>query len=134
MSGKDLRNFLYLNGISQDEAAKLLGVKRQTLNNWCNKEDLKGNILTKAKFIIDHFSAKISETNISGVVINGNAKDVDIKNDQRQFYSDSPDVLRAQIGFTDGFLVAVFAAFFGAITVRFYRCKNTLFFENYAIG
>ncbi|MBR4488162.1 MAG: helix-turn-helix domain-containing protein [Bacteroidales bacterium] len=101
MSGKDLRNFLYLNGISQDEAAKLLGVKRQTINNWCNKEDLKGNILTKAKFIIDHFSAKISETNISGVVINGNAKDVDKKNDQRKFYSDSPDVLRAQIEVLD---------------------------------
>ena len=105
MKGIDLRNFLYLNKISQDDAAKLIGVKRQTINNWCNKDLLTGQILTKAKFIIEHFSAQntsnSSISNKNGVVINGDAHSVDINNDARQFYSDSPDVLRAQIDVLD---------------------------------
>ena len=101
MKGIELRNFLYLNKISQDEAAKLIGVKRQTINNWCLKDELDGKILTKAKYIVDYFSAQKDRnsaiSNESGVVINGDANDVDINNDHRQFYSDSPDVLRAQV-------------------------------------
>ena len=101
MKGIDLRNFLFLNKISQDDAAKLIGVKRQTINNWCNRGELKGNILTKAKFIIEHYSAEklqnSSINNENGVVINGDAHGVDINNDARQYYSDSPDVLRAQV-------------------------------------
>ena len=53
MKGIDLRNFLYLNKISQDDAAQLIGVKRQTINNWCLKDELTGKILTKAKETID---------------------------------------------------------------------------------
>lgn len=105
MKGIDLRNFLYLNKISQDDAAKLIGVKRQTINNWCLKDELDGRILTKAKYIIEYYSAqnpsKSAISNESGVVINGNAHAVDINNDHRQFYSDSPDVLRAQIEVLD---------------------------------
>lgn len=101
MKGIELRNFLYMNRISQDEVAKYLGVKRQTINNWCNKDVLTGKILTKAKQVIEHFSAikpdKIATFNDSGLVINGDSNDVDIQNDHRQYYSDSPDVLRAQI-------------------------------------
>lgn len=101
MKGIDLRNFLYLNKISQDDAAKLIGVKRQTINNWCNKDLLTGQILTKAKFIIEHFSAQNSSnssiSNENGVVINGDAHSVDINNDHRQFFSDSPEALRATI-------------------------------------
>lgn len=88
MKGIDLRNFLYLNKISQDDAAKLIGVKRQTINNWCNKDLLTGQILTKAKFIVEHFSAQntsnSSISNKNGVVINGDAHSVDINNDARQ--------------------------------------------------
>ena len=108
MKGIELRNFLYLNKISQDDAAKFIGVKRQTINNWCNKDLLTGQILTKAKSIIEHFSAqnltKTSISNENGVVINGDARDVDINNDHRQYYSDSPDVLRAQIDLLDALI------------------------------
>ena len=101
MKGIELRNFLYLNKINQEEAAKLVGVRRQTINNWCNKDLLTGDVLTKVKLIIEHFSEenmpKNSISNQNGVVINGGANDVDITNDHRQFYSDSPDVLRATI-------------------------------------
>ena len=101
MKGIELRNFLYLNKINQEEAAKLVGVRRQTINNWCNKDFLTGDVLTKVKLIIEHFSVenlpKTSINNENGVVINGNDHDVVITNDHRQFYSDSPDVLRATI-------------------------------------
>jgi len=101
MKGIELRNFLFLNKISQDDAANFIGVKRQTINNWCNKDILSGQILTKAKLIIEHYSSKnlqnSSISNKNGIVINGNAHGVDINNDHRQYYSDSPDVLRAQI-------------------------------------
>jgi len=105
MKGIDLRNFLYLNRISQDDAAQLIGVKRQTINNWCLKDELTGKILTKAKYIVEYYSAqkasKSAISNESGVVINGDASGVDINNDHRQYYSDSPDVLRAQIDLLD---------------------------------
>lgn len=96
MKGIDLRNFLYLNRISQDDAAQLIGVKRQTINNWCLKDELTGKILTKAKYIVEYYSAqKASKSAIS------NESGVDINNDHRQYYSDSPDVLRAQIDLLD---------------------------------
>lgn len=103
MTGKELENFLYLNGISQKEAADYLGVERQTINNWCNKSELSGKILTKANSIIDHFSqgksVKSSIVNAAnGVVVGGNATG---NIDNRQYYSDSPDVLRAQIDILD---------------------------------
>ena len=107
MKGIELRNFLFLNKISQDDAAKLLGVKRQTINNWCNKDELTGQILTKAKFIIEHFSAEKNQNSPKTTIVgNGNiANNGDINNsgniDLRQYYSDSPDVLRAQIEVLD---------------------------------
>ena len=105
MSGKDFENFLYLNGISQKKAAELIGVKRQTINNWCNKSELEGNILTKAKYIIDYFSSKTAENNSisnkNGIVVNGNGNTTHATQDFRQYYSDSPDVLRAQIDILD---------------------------------
>jgi transcriptional regulator with XRE-family HTH domain len=58
MKGLELRNFLYLNKISQDDAAQFLGVKRQTVNNWCRMDELEGRILTKAKLLIGHYSAE----------------------------------------------------------------------------
>ena len=107
MKGIELRNFLFLNKISQDDAAKLLGVKRQTINNWCNKDELTGQILTKAKFVIEHFSAEKNQNPPKNTFVgNGNiANSGDINNsgniDLRQYYSDSPDVLRAQIEVLD---------------------------------
>ncbi len=71
MKGIELRNFLYLNKVSQDDAAQLVGVKRQTVNNWCRMDELKGRILTKAKFIIGHYSAEINQ-NFAKNNANGN--------------------------------------------------------------
>ena len=108
MKGIDLRNFLYLNKISQDDAAQLIGVKRQTINNWCTKDELKGRTLTKAKFIIEHFSAKKSQNSANSTIIgdgnianNGDINNSTINQDLRHYYSDSPDVLRAQIDLLD---------------------------------
>lgn len=70
MKGIELRNFLYLNNVTQDEAAQLIGVKRQTINNWCRMDELKGNILTKAKFIIGHYSAE-KNPNFANSIANG---------------------------------------------------------------
>lgn len=56
MKGIEFRNFLYMNRISQDEVARYLGVKRQTVNNWCNKDILTGRILEKARQVIEHFT------------------------------------------------------------------------------
>lgn len=76
MKGIELRNFLYLNKVSQDDAAQLVGVKRQTVNNWCRMDELKGRILTKAKFLIGHYSAEknqnFAKNNANDGVVNSN--------------------------------------------------------------
>jgi len=105
MRGKEFKDLLYLNEISQDEAANLIGVTRQTINVWCNKSELKGKILTKAKFILEHFNAKnisdFSKSNINGQQIIATYNSGSINADNRQYYSDSQDVLRAQIDLLD---------------------------------
>lgn len=96
MNGKDLKRLIKINGLIQEDAAKLFGVSRQTINVWCKMEELPDKIV---KLVNKHFSSKNSENiSITGNQnVNVNGDNVNSPIDNRQYYSDSPDVLRAQI-------------------------------------
>ena len=79
---KNLRKRLNL---SQAEFAKLLGVTQKTVSNW-----EMGKVIPDSKI---GMLQNISNNAIVGSIISGN----NCNNDNRQFYSDSPDVLRKQI-------------------------------------
>ena len=80
---KNLRKDL---GISQAEFAKLLGVTQKTVSNW-----EMGKVIPESKL---EMLNNISNTRIVGSIINTGDN---CNNDNRQFYSDSPDVLKKQI-------------------------------------
>ena len=104
----DLKRFRKINKIGQDMLAQYLGVSRSFISSVetgrCNLPDDKleklrhndcgwvidDDMMTTARTVID---------NNSGVIINGDNKNSSI--DNRHFYSDSPDVLRAQIDLLD---------------------------------
>lgn len=100
MNGKKFKRLLKINGLTQEDAAKIFNVSRETISRWCQ---ISGEIPQKAhKIVKSEFRIKdvdFSETSING---NGNiANHGDINNsgtiDLRSYNSDSPDVLRAQI-------------------------------------
>ena len=104
----DLKRFRKINKIGQDMLAQYLGVSRSFISSVetgrCNLPDDKleklrhndcgwvidDDMMTTARTVID---------NNSGVIINGANKNSPI--DNRHYYSDSPDVLRAQIEMLD---------------------------------
>ena len=99
MNGIELKKLLKLNYLSQEEAAELFNVKRETVNRWCkSEEDLpeKTHKLVMSKLRIK--DPNFSLFNEKGVqFVGSNTGSID----NRQYYSDSPDVLRAQIDVLD---------------------------------
>ena len=71
--------------MTQAEFAKLLGVAQKTVSNW-----EAGKVIPESKM---EMLQNISNNTIVGSIISGN----NCTNDNRQYYSDSPDVLRKQI-------------------------------------
>ena len=99
MNGIELKKLLKLNYLSQEDAAELFNVKRETVNRWCSSEkDLPDKthklVMSKLRITDPNFSL----FNENGVqVVGENSGNID----NRQYYSDSPDVLRAQIDLLD---------------------------------
>jgi transcriptional regulator with XRE-family HTH domain len=105
MSGKILREKIKLCGISLREVATLLGISEQNLQKKLNVDDVKVSFLVDLSrklnkdinYFLDipHSSQKNSSVNGSNnLVIQGNENS---SIDNRHYYSDSPDVLRAQV-------------------------------------
>ena len=94
-----MKKLLKLNYLSQEDAAELFNVKRETVNRWCSSEkDLPEKthklVMSKLRITDPNFSL----FNENGVqVVGENSGNID----NRQYYSDSPDVLRAQIDLLD---------------------------------
>ena len=100
MNGKEFKQLLKLNGLRQEDAAKIFDVSRQTISVWCKQEIIDDKIV---KLIFERF--RVTDPSISPIsVVTGAANVVGNNNsniDNRQYYSDSPDVLRAQIEVLD---------------------------------
>lgn len=97
MTGKELKKYLILHDLEQEDAAKIVGVTRQTINSWCQKDILGEKILLQVKLLFDKYGAPFTSisSNSGSVILSGNNSTGNI--DNPQYYSDSPDVLRAQI-------------------------------------
>ncbi len=85
-----------LNGLRQDDAAKIFNVSRQTINVWCKSDVIDDKIV---KQIYERF--RVTDPSVSPINLKGNSNIVAQNNssitaDNRQYYSDAPDVLRAQ--------------------------------------
>ena len=99
MNGIELKKLLKLNYLSQEEAAELFNVKRETVNRWCKSEKSlseKTHNLVMSKLRIK--DPNFSLNNGNGVQFVGNNNG---NIDNRHYSSDSPDVLRAQIDLLD---------------------------------
>ena len=100
----DLKAFRKANGLNQVELARFLGIGQSFISQ-IEKGDRQLPSDAMAKIIAnpewDH-SALVgtSQVNTASVVINGN-ENCNNHIDNRHYYSDSPDVLRAQIELLD---------------------------------
>ena len=103
------QQFLATNGLKQVELAKYLGVTESAVSNLVRgKSNLSKEKLTKllensegwdvSMFQGERRSVEAGD-NASGVIVNGDNTNSPI--DNRHYYSDSPDVLRAQIDLLD---------------------------------
>lgn len=100
MKGKEFKQLLKLNGLRQEDAAKIFNVSRPTISIWCNSEEIDDKIvrLINEKFRVkDPSISPISIVNGHSNVIGNNHSTIDM----RSYNSDSPDVLRAQIDLLD---------------------------------
>ena len=103
MNGKELKKIIRQNGMTHADAAKLFGVTRETVSRWCKSEQ---DLPVKSQKIITS-ALRTKERNISEnnsgnqIQANGDIKNSSILQDNRRYYSDSPDVLRAQIDLLD---------------------------------
>lgn len=61
MKGKELKKLIRDKELSQEKAAKLLNITRQTLNIWCKMEEIPDKILHKVKKTFDVEIKKINE-------------------------------------------------------------------------
>ena len=103
----DLKRFRKINKIGQDALAQYLGVSRSFISSVetgrCNLPDDKLEKLRSNDqgWIVEAevASSRTVIDNNSGVIIHGDSKNSTI--DNRHYYSDSPDVLRAQIDLLD---------------------------------
>ena len=96
MKGKEFKQLLKLNGLRQEDAAKFFAVSRQTISTWCRSDEIDDKIvkLIYERFrVTDPSSSPISFLNHSSNVVGNNHSN----KDNRQYYIDSPDVLRAQV-------------------------------------
>lgn len=100
MKGKEFKQLLKLNGLRQVEAAKIFGVSRPTISVWCNSDEIDDKIV---RLINDKF--RVTDPTVSPIYsVSGNSNVVGNTNsniDNRQYFSDSPDVLRAHIKLLD---------------------------------
>lgn len=100
MKGKEFKQLLKLNGLRQEDAAKVFNVSRQTISVWCKSDEIDNKIV---KLIYERF--RVTDPSTSPIsVVTGSSNVVGNNNsniDNRQYYSDSPDVLRAQIEVLD---------------------------------
>ena len=100
MKGKEFKKLLKLNGLRQEDAAKIFGVSRPTISIWCNSEDIDDKIV---KLINERF--RVKDPSISPIsIVSGSSNVIGNNNstiDNRQYFSDSPDVLRSQIDTLD---------------------------------
>ena len=86
-----------MNNLTQESAAKLLGVSRATIARWILIDELSTKTIQKIDTLFHDNNFTISGNNntiFSEKVTNSHI-------DNRQYYSDSPDVLRAQIDILD---------------------------------
>ena len=96
MNGIELRKLLKLNDLTNRKAAELFGVTEETVSRWCSCEDeLPKKAQRNIKLNLRINSLDYSQIRGNSVINNGELHDANI--DQRQYYSDSPSVLRAQI-------------------------------------
>jgi transcriptional regulator with XRE-family HTH domain len=103
MNGKELKKMIIQHGMTQEDAAKLFGVTRETVSRWCKSEkDLPIVSQKKITSKLRLQNQNISENNSGNQIqTNGDINNSSIHQDNRQYYSDSPDVLRAQIEVLD---------------------------------
>ena len=96
MNGLELKKLLKINDLTNRKAAEIFGVTEETVSRWCNSDsdlpkkaqrNIKANLLIK--------SLDYSEIRGNSFVNSGTLNDSTV--DQRQYFSDSPDVLRAQV-------------------------------------
>lgn len=103
----DFQRFIEVNGLLKKELAEYLGVSGAFISQICNGKRtlpvaklalIKANTKNWDISMLNQESSPISN---SGVYINGNNRINHSPIDNRQYYSDSPDVLRAQIEILD---------------------------------
>ena len=100
MNGIELRKLLKINDLTNRDAAKIFGVREETVSRWCSSEEslpAKAQRIIKSNLRIK--SLDYSEIHGNSLINSGHITDSNI--DQRQYFSDSPDVLRAQIEVLD---------------------------------
>ena len=102
-----LKKFRKVNSITQSELGDYLGIKKSFISSIENMraklpEDKFTKLLNNDKgWDISMLSQESYPISNSGVYINGNNSIKHSPIDNRQYYSDSPDVLRAQIEILD---------------------------------
>lgn len=106
MKGVDLKTFRKVNHLEQKDLASYLGVSRQQISQIENgRSDLTKENLRKILGNPYGWDTSMLPGDpmpqINGIVVNGNAVGSAISQDNRHYYSDSPDVLRAQIDLLD---------------------------------
>jgi len=100
-----LKRICYDRQIDKKDIAVALDIKPQTLSDYTGGKKIKNvksifdKVLEAYPEYRDFAVAIQTGTSISSVVINGSNSNSPI--DNRQYYSDSPDVLRAQIDILD---------------------------------
>ena len=106
MKNDDFKEFRKVNGLGQQEIADYLSVTRAQVSmiergrSKLTKENLRKLINNPYGWDISMLPRDPLTIN-SGVIIGGDSTNSTINQDNRQYYSDSPDVLRAQIEILD---------------------------------
>lgn len=96
MNGIELRKLLKINDLTNRKAAELFGVTEETVSRWLSlDEELPKKAQRNIKANLRINSLTYSEIQGNNFVNNGAVNDSHIE--QKQYFSDSPDVLRSQI-------------------------------------
>ena len=101
----------YANG-NKAQFARIIGVTPQAISTWLSRSTYDSELVfAKCEGVSPHWlltgegdmliKSPESINNNSGAIIRGDNKNSPISIDNRQYYSDSPDVLRAQIEMLD---------------------------------
>ena len=111
MQNVELKRFRKVNTISQSELASFLETSRPFISMVEQGKsklppDKMARILSNDRgWDVSMFEAPFHQVNVggnsTGVIVNGNNSNSPIHQDNRQYYSDSPDVLKAQIDLLD---------------------------------